>query len=341
MDRLDRIFQLYQILRDRRGPVRGDELMDRLECSQATLTRDIAFLRDMLGAPIETIREQGYRLDATQGFELPGLWFSADELRALLTVQTLLRELGQGLLDEHIRPLGAQIDQLLEKAAHRIDPGQIAQRLHFLPVFHRASVDSPIFTTVAGATLERTRLQLTYHGRAHDRVDERLVSPQRLTYYRGNWYLDAWCHERDGLRRFSIDRIRQATRRPQPACECDPDKLELLDHGFGIFTGPTQHQAELLFSPERARWVADEQWHPDQIGRHEPDGHYRLVLPYNDSRELVGEILRHGAQVEVLGPSELQVEVAREIQRMAAKYSGSEEGGRYGALHQPEKSGGL
>ncbi|HSH84607.1 MAG TPA: YafY family protein [Guyparkeria sp.] len=325
MDRLDRIFHLYQVLRDRRGPVPGAELMERLECSQATLSRDIAFLRDMLDAPIETIREQGYWLDATQGFELPGLWFSADELRALLTVQALLRELGQGLLDEHIRPLSAQIDQLLEKAARGVSPGEISRRLHFLPIFQRASSNLPVFTTVAGATFDRTRLQLSYHGRARDRLDERLVSPQRLTHYRGNWYLDAWCHERDGLRRFSLDRIRQATRHPQPACECDPSELEQLDRGFGIFTGHTQRKAELLFSPERARWVADEQWHSDQIGRHEPDGHYRLILPYSDSRELIGDILRHGVQVEVLGPPELRFEVETEIHRMAAKYSGSED----------------
>lgn len=117
MDRLDRIFHLYQILRNRRGPVPGAELMERLECSQATLSRDIAFLRDHLGAPIETVREQGYRLDREQGFELPGLWFSAGELRALLTVQALLRELGQGLFDEHTAAV-----QMLERGEPFVTP---------------------------------------------------------------------------------------------------------------------------------------------------------------------------------------------------------------------------
>jgi len=336
MDRLDRIFHLHQVLRDRRGPVPGDELMDRLACSQATLTRDIAFLRDMLGAPIETVREQGYRLDSTQGFELPGLWFTADELCALLTVQALLRELGEGLLDEHIRPLGEQIDQLLRRASHHVDPGEIARRLNFQPVFHRESVASPVFTAVAGATLERRRLGFLYHGRTRDRSESRTVSPQRLTHYRDNWYLDAWCHRRDGLRRFSLDRIQIPVRLPEPAADCSAETLAQLDHGFGIFAGTTTRRAELRFSPERARWVAGERWHPDQNGRHEPDGSYRLDFPYTDPRELIGDILRHGGEVEVLGPPELREQVHDEIRRMVGKYSGSEQDASYCVVHSPE-----
>lgn len=336
MDRLDRLFHLYQLLRDRRRPVPGDELTDRLECSQATLSRDIAFLRDMLGAPIETVREQGYRLDPGQRFELPGLWFSADELRALLTVQALLHELGEGLLDEHIRPLGEQIDELLQCAAHRADPGEIARRVNFQPVFHRDGLATPVFTAVAGATLERRRLQLTYHGRIRDRTERRPVSPQRLTYYRGNWYLDAWCHRRDGLRRFSLDRIRAAERLPETADDCSEDTLRRLDRGFGIFAGDRIAHAELRFTAERARWVAGERWHSEQRGRFEPDGSYRLTVPYDDPRELVGDILRHGADVDVLGPPELRDRVHDEIRRMAWKISGSEKQPPYRVAESPE-----
>ncbi len=339
MDRLDRLFHLYQLLRDRRGPVPGDEIMGRLECSQATLSRDIAFLRDMLGAPIETVRERGYRLDAAQGFELPGLWFSADELRALLTVQALLRELGEGLLDEHIRPLGEQVDQLLRRAASRVDPGEIARRLHFQPVFRRETVATPVFTTVAGATLERRRLRLHYHARGNDRRGRRDVSPQRLTHYRDNWYLDAWCHHRDALRRFSLDRIQRAERLAEPADDCPADGLRQLDRGFGIFAGDEIAHADLRFTPERARWVAGETWHPEQRGRFEPDGGYRLTFPFDDPRELVGDILRHGADVEVLGPPDLRVRVHDEIGRMASKISGSEKQPPYRVAEPPEKPG--
>ncbi len=62
----------------------------------------------------------------------------------------------------------------------------------------------------------------------------------------------------------------------------------------------------MRFTPERARWVATEQWHPQQRSRSEADGSYVLELPYSDPRELVMDILRHGPEVEVLAPEDLR-----------------------------------
>ena len=56
----------------------------------------------------------------------------------------------------------------------------------------------------------------------------------------------------------------------------------------------------LRFTPERARWVADEQWHPQQQGRWLEDGSYELSIPYRESRELVMDVMRHGGGVAVL-----------------------------------------
>ena len=71
--------------------------------------------------------------------------------------------------------------------------------------------------------------------------------------------------------------------------------------------------AVLRFTPERARWVADERWHPDQEGTWLPDGCFCLSVPYRQSRELVMDILRHGCGVEVLSPRELVEEVRAEL----------------------------
>jgi len=90
----------------------------------------------------------------------------------------------------------------------------------------------------------------------------------------------------------------------------DEELDALLTAGYGLFAGPAKHKARLVFTAERARWVADETWHPDQTGRFLPDGRYELTVPYADERELVGEILRHGPDVEVLGPESL-IEVIR------------------------------
>jgi predicted DNA-binding transcriptional regulator YafY len=92
-----------------------------------------------------------------------------------------------------------------------------------------------------------------------------------------------------------------------------------MTSGFGIFGGNSRATAHLCFSEHAAQWVADETWHPDQTGEWRDDG-YHLQVPYSDSRELVMEVLRYGADVEVLGPEDLRAEVAGRIRKMAGIY---------------------
>ena len=71
-----------------------------------------------------------------------------------------------------------------------------------------------------------------------------------------------------------------------------------------------------------ARWVADEQWHPDQSSDWLDDGSYVLEVPYSNARELVMDILRFGPEVEVLGPESLRSSVAERATATAEKYAG-------------------
>ena len=158
--------------------------------------------------------------------------------------------------------------------------------------------------------------------RRRDRVTERNVSPQRLVHYRDNWYLDGYCHLRNELRSFSVDRVRSAQELDE-AADAIPD-AELDEHfasSYGIFAGRANKTAVLRFSAERARWVADERWHPRQYGQYLTDGRYELRIPYRDERELVMDILRHGAQVEVLAPESLRGSVRQQLERALAPYA--------------------
>lgn len=91
--------------------------------------------------------------------------------------------------------------------------------------------------------------------------------------------------------------------------------------GYGIFTGHDVQYAKLKFTPERARWVAQESWHPKQRGILDPDGSYTLEVPYADDRELLMDILKFGNEVEVQGPASLKKRVKTEIDRMSKRYS--------------------
>ncbi len=85
MERIERIHALHRILTAARYPVTVQRLQQELECSRATVYRDLAYLRDYLMAPVTGNGEAGFRYDASQGerFELPGLWLSSDELHSL------------------------------------------------------------------------------------------------------------------------------------------------------------------------------------------------------------------------------------------------------------------
>ena len=94
----------------------------------------------------------------------------------------------------------------------------------------------------------------------------------------------------------------------------------MLESSYGIFSGKADKRARLRFTPRQARWVAAEQWHPDQVSRFDKDGSYLLEFPYHNDGELVMDILRYGADVEVLGPSTLRRKVKQQLEAAAARY---------------------
>ena len=322
MDLFDRIYELDRILRRARTPVSRAALQERLECSRATVGRIIGEARDCLGAPIEYDRRAGgYRYASSEDgpFELPGLWFNASELYALLAAHQLLANAQPGLLEGDLAPLLARIERIL--AARGLGRGEKVRRIRILRMAARR-VDHGHFRTVAGALVGRRRLDLHYHGRVRDELTRRQVSPLRLTHYRDNWYLDAWDHGARALRSFSVDRIRRARATDAAAHEIPDAELDAhFASAYGIFAGRPRHTAVLRFSARSARWVADETWHPQQRGRFE-DGHYFLEIPYADSRELVGDILRHGPDVVVVSPPALREEVSRHLEAALGNYRG-------------------
>ncbi len=323
MDRTERFYRIDQMLNERKF-VRFDEMMAKLEVSRATLKRDLEYMRNRLNAPIIWDREAGGYCFAgpergAAQYELPGLWFSAQEVHALLTMQHLLMGLDSGgLLGPHIQPLLARLKALLGTADNATD--EIHKRIRILGMAaRRVALDH--FAAVGSALLRRKRVLISHHVRTRDEVIEREISPQRLVHYRDNWYLDAWCHLRNDLRSFAVDAIRRAEIIEQPAKNVPAKTLDaVLGAGYGIFSGKKVAWAKLRFSAERARWIAQEQWHPRQRTRYLGDGSYLLEVPYSDSRELVMDILRYGASVEVLAPAALKREVAAELQVALTQY---------------------
>lgn len=323
MNRTERLYRIDQLLRNRRLVKRAD-LLAELEVSSATLTRDIEHLRSQLHAPIVFDADRGaYRLDldtAQTGpsYALPGLWFNESELHALLAIEHLLESMQPGLLAPHVAPLRARMAALLGEGRYSAEV--IRQRI-FLERATPRRVVTGHFETCATATLARKRLLLAHFDRHSATVNEREVSPQRLVRYKENWYLDTWCHVRQAVRTFSVDALRSVTLLDSVAMDVPETELQaILGAGYGIYAGKDVRWATLRFSPYQARWTASEVWHPEQCSRWDPDGHYVLEIPHSAPSELLMDILKYGAEVEVIAPEDLRAEVARRLHKAADLY---------------------
>lgn len=309
MDRTERFYKIDMLIRSR-GCVSFAALREALDVSPATLKRDLAYLRDRMDAPIDYDRDaNGYRFGAAAraggSQALPGVWFNEGELHALLTMHQLLAGLDDGgVLTRHLQPMFDKLSGMLGTDAK--ESQELMRRVKLIGTARRR-VPSEWFECLGSALVKRRRLTMRYRKRGDGSVGTRSVSPQRLVHYRNTWYLDAWCHASDGLRRFALDAIESASVGDERAKSVPIKQLEAeLDQGYGIFAGSEAQWAVLRFDADSAQWVASEEWHPAQRSRWLDDGRYELELPFVESTELLMDLGRHAGSVEVLAPAALR-----------------------------------
>ena len=322
MNRTERLYRIDQLLHQRAVIARAD-LLAELEVSWATLKRDLAYMRDRLNAPIVFDNDRGgYCFDrsgAGPQYELPGLWFNSQEILALLTMHRLLEDLDSGgLLGPQIGPLMARLNALLESTTGSAE--QVMQRVKVIAAQNRP-VPARWFEVVGSALVQRHRVEIQYFTRSRNQRSRREVSPQRLVHYRNAWYLDAWCHKAEELRVFSLDAIEDARMIDRKARNVSAAEIDrTLGAGYGIYRGTKLRWAVLRFTPEAARWVSAELWHPKQESETLEDGSYELRIPYSATPELEMDILRHGEHVEVVAPPELRERIGRRLDAARQRY---------------------
>ena len=319
MSEIERYYA-YQTLFSGRRAIPKSEILKKLEISSATFKRDLTMFRDRLNTPIIYDRDLGgYKLENPDALQqLPGLWFSQEEALALMTIQTMIGQLEPGLLGPKLKPLQTRLNKILETQG--ADAKTLSQRIR---VVHAGKRRLPLksFEIVEKATVERKQIEIVHLNRQTGESIKRTISPQQLIHYRDNWYVDAWCHLRGGIRSFSIDAIENCILIDIEAKEIDSEQLQKqMQSGYGIFGGQAKAWAELKFTVERARWVQHEEWHPDQKGTLHKDGTYTLEVPYSDERELIGDILRMGSDVKVMGPAQLTKQVKTIVQNLLKQY---------------------
>lgn len=321
MDGFDRIYDLHKLLQGRKTGLPLARILEEMECSRATFNRIKKHMTDFLGAPIEYRRDEGGYRYGDGAFELPGTWFNEQELQALLMLQALLANLGEGLLHHQLAPLEKKLTELLRSRA--IKMRSLAGKVVVVnavtrPITHR------YFGRIAEALVQEYALKVQYFARTSGQASTRVISPQRLVAYKGSWYLDVWCHTRKALRTFAIENIQRAERVDDDFYTLSQRDIDtLVKPTFGIFAGRANATAVLAFDNDAAIWASAEQWHPDQKLEQGANGTLKLCIPFDEQQpiELIREILRYGASVEVLSPPSLRSKVGEALSAAAARYT--------------------
>ncbi len=316
MKKHDKIYLLDQILKASKFPISRDLIEERLECSTATFYRLIGDLRDGYGAPIQTDKESGgYFYSDNNSFELPGLRLQSDEIEALLMASHLLEDIQSGLLQKPLARLLDNISSLLKD--HGIEDKKNIQIIHAL----RRKADNSTFSIVFNGLQENKKIEISYLARSTNKENKRTVSPLKLTNYKNAWYLDSWCHLREGIRSFALEQIQSASIVNQASKEIDEQQMiEHFSGSYGIFSGKPDKVARLKVSPKISQWVTKEQWHSKQKISFLNDGSVFLEIPYHQDVELIMDILRYGENIVVLSPDSLKEKVKTILENCLVNY---------------------
>lgn len=294
------------------------QLAAQFEISVKTAQRSIEYFRDRLQAPLEYLTSRkGYQYTDSD-FLLPIARLTEAELLALLISRKLISEASAGSLVEDLESISRRLGSLL--AANL--PGRNQPENAFSFRWRTFNPTDPLtFKVVTTALLQEKLLSFSYYSPSASNCTIRTVEPHHMVNYMGSWHLIAYCHLRNSWRDFVLARITLC--RIQNDCFNARSQSEwrpYLEDTFGIFQTKHSFNVQLRFTPERSRWVRGELWHEKQVEKVETDGSLVLTFPASHQAEVLMEVLKHGAEVEVLEPKWLKDKIVLELQMALKKY---------------------
>lgn len=318
---LARQWRLLQLL-DRPQGVTVEDAADALGCAVRTIWRDLRVLEDA-GFPI-------YDEPAPDGRR--GLWRVEDGFKAKLPLKLTLSEVAALVMSrEFLAPLGASLlgpavttafekiggvlsrdaTGLLERMRETVGVRAVGAKLQLPAAEH--------LPTIQTGLLERRSLRMRYYSFQRDAETERDVDPYHLTHFNGGLYLIGYCHLREAVRVFAVERIRAVdVLRRRFEIPAGFDAKEYLDKALGILQGDLV-TVRVVFSQRVARYIKERLWHPSQRFRDLPDGRLEMTLRVADTLEVRRWILGYGVDAEILEPEAMRAAVREQASELASR----------------------
>jgi predicted DNA-binding transcriptional regulator YafY len=314
---LERFVLLDDLLRSRERQT-AQRLAEALEVNERTVRSDIEFMRERLYAPIESSKARGYYY-ADPDWRLPTVPLTQGELFALtLGARMLDAYAGSVYRDELKSAIGQLAARLPVPMA--VDLQQLAQENVLFRVGAELDLDPEVWHRLERAAQERLRVWMRY-GTPGKEISEREFDPYVLHISRNNPYVTGWCHVRQMVRDFRVDRVREL-RVLGVKFEINPgfDRKAHFSRAFQHEVGGEPQRVEIWFDAVTAPYIVERRWHESQqIDRHE-DGSVTLRMLVPGMAEVKRWVLYYGAGARVLGPPELVTMVQAEVERMQQSY---------------------
>lgn len=295
---------------------RRRRLAEKYEVSERQIQKDLEIIRHGLRLPL--CRDgDGYYFEHMP--RLPTVSYTFSEAMALL-LAARAAQAAPGINSAELAAAIARLESLfpadfaplLRQATDRLPKSASApHRQDMLALLHRALV-------------ERRQVRIVYAtGSRGGEVNERVVEPYHIMPYVRSWQLVAFCHKRQAVIEFKLDRIRQADLLEESyTIPPDFDLEAYLGDGWGLLRGKAgpPEDVELLFEPEAGRWVAEEQWHRSQQVETLPDGRVRVKFHVGVTPEFMSWVMYYGSRVQVVRPEGLRAQVAEELRKATGVY---------------------
>jgi len=314
---LERMLRIHQALQSGKYP-NASTLAREIEVATKTIHRDIEFMRDRLGLPVEydSARIGYHYTEEVSAF--PNIQITEGELFALIVAEKALQQYRGTSFEKPILSAIRKMEQSLPDTIS-LNLADIEQTISFRT---RAEpiLNLEIFDTLARAAAHRQQIELAYRKPGQQQPEKRLVDPYHLANINGEWYLFAYDHARKDIRTFVPARVQSVKLTGQTFER--PQKFSLekrLRDSFGVHSGEGEYEVVIRFNARAADYVREKKWHESQQLRELKGGGVELRMKLSSLMEIERWILSWGGDAKVLKPREL-AEAVRKSAAAMLKY---------------------
>ncbi|AFY60385.1 YafY family protein [Synechococcus sp. PCC 6312] len=318
---LERLLQLDSLIRSEQRQTIGNLALS-LEVSERTIRNDLAFLRDRFHAPLKFSRVKGFHY-TDDTWRLPSVSLSKGELFALIVGARILESYPGFVHAQELRSAIARLSERLPEQAW-LDLQTIADERIIFRSGAEINLNPDIWHSLEEACQTHRQVQMTYFTASRNSLSERKLDPYLLHIYRGtNPYVIGYCHNRQEVRWFRVDRI-QALELLETSFIPDPtfDAKDHLEMIFQHEAGGLPQPIAIWFDPATAPYIRERRWHPTQEIEEHPDGSLTLNMVVRGLNDLKRWVLFYGKGAIVKRPPELVQMIQSEVAIMNTLYKG-------------------